>query len=113
MISPPSARLRKARLDNAALIPGSALPEILRYQEMANEPSDGAYLARGSGLIRTFDENERLGTTGGHDGIGRTLGLGFRNPKSSSVRETQVPLQTSPDDPGSPAKLMIFKIQAQ
>jgi hypothetical protein len=43
-VEPPPARLRKARLDNLALIPGSALPQIARYQEMANELPDGGVL---------------------------------------------------------------------
>jgi hypothetical protein len=41
---PPPAPLRKAKLDNLALMPGSALAQIARCQEMANELPEGGVL---------------------------------------------------------------------
>ena len=43
-IGPLPAPLRKAKLDNLALLPGSELAQIARYQEMANELPDGGVL---------------------------------------------------------------------
>jgi hypothetical protein len=43
-IGPPPASLRKAKLDNLALLPGSELSRIARYQEMANELPDNGVL---------------------------------------------------------------------
>src|SRR5437660_1050925 len=43
-ISDPPARLRKARLDNLTLVPGSMLPYIDRCQQMANDLPANAVL---------------------------------------------------------------------
>lgn len=43
-IGPPLARLRKARLDNLALLPCSELAQIGRYQRIANQLADGGIL---------------------------------------------------------------------
>lgn len=43
-LSHPPARLKHARLDNLALLPGSMLSSIERYQALANELPDGGVL---------------------------------------------------------------------
>lgn len=43
-IGAPPLRAPKARLNNLTLMPGSALAQITRYQEMANELPDGCVL---------------------------------------------------------------------
>lgn len=43
-LGPPPAPLRRAKLDNVTLIPGSVLAQIARYQAMANELPDGGVL---------------------------------------------------------------------
>lgn len=53
---PPPAALRKARLDNLALLPGSALAQIVRYQEMANRlPHGGVLIVLPAGDLKRSD----------------------------------------------------------
>ena len=66
----PPLRLRKARLDNLALMPASALAQIAHYQALANELPDGGVLmvlpVNGSKQKTALSIVAKLLTTGGH-----------------------------------------------